>query len=518
MNVFSILSSAFQLVRRSPGHLAKCRVWYVTLLFWAFALLLSAGGHRAFVSLRSLDQSISSVTYQQQGRHANWVGHGTAAHSLEYKQKVDPSFVEASKPSSLGDLRTLTVSTFWAGLAIALTAGAAIAVWAGGRVPANGIQSLIGALAGHALWIGAIEVGLDIAARKLGLAGALAVVEDRVVGVHGTGVLIQWSALFLIPVMIGLTFHESNRCVVFKWLRKRLPLTRSVAPSGRVENYAARTLVQFFMTVWVCYAGILWAADRSFSPYPGATLTIAMLLIAIATPYMVYRTTQQKSAAAMFRYSVSGAVVAWSGIEIAAATRLITEPWLSDSALGLVVWVASPILLTVFVVRALLVDRSESSRQHDPPCERGVRKEKRAFVTVAMLMSLTPAFVGCSSEVPEEAPLTSEQMIQRLDEIAEPLKPVPEEAMEGVAHALGTPDRIARVSAILACGKSKRVPRYLRASIFSIAQDDPDPLVRGAALRCLWQLGRPTSELRRLTDELRDDVVFGDLIKQFQRE
>jgi hypothetical protein len=51
--------------------------------------------------------------------------------------------------------------------------------------------------------------------------------------------------------------HESNRCVFFDWFRLRLPLTRRSSATGLVDNYAARTTIQFFMTVWVCYVGVL---------------------------------------------------------------------------------------------------------------------------------------------------------------------------------------------------------------------------------------------------------------------
>ncbi|WP_146394145.1 hypothetical protein [Allorhodopirellula solitaria] len=336
-----------------PARSMRRRAWYASILFWVLALMLSAGGHRLFVSLRSLDQRVSSETYQHEGMRASWVGHGTVEQSLAQKRQSNEAFVSAAAPESVDELHVLPVSQLWAGLGVALTLATAIVVWGAGRMQNRGLQSLVGALAGHALWIGAIEIGLDVAGRRMGLSGALAVVENRVVGVHGSGVLIQWSALFLVPVLIGLTLHESNRCVVFRWFRKHLPLTRSVAASGRVDNYAGRILIQFFMTVWFCYVGVLWMADSSITRYSTAMLTITLLAIMLGTPYMVYRTTRQKSVAGMFRYSVSGAVVTWSGIEIAAASNMITEPWLNSSVAGLAVFTIGPIVLVVLSVIAL---------------------------------------------------------------------------------------------------------------------------------------------------------------------
>lgn len=490
------------------------RVWYTTILFWALALLLSAGGHRLFIALRTLDQHVSSSVYQQAGQSANWVGHATAEQSLERYLQSDPRFVEAIQSNTIADLCTLPVSPFWAGLGGLLTIAAAVAVWAGRWIPNNGLQSLVGALAGHAIWIGAVEVGLDTAGRKLGLAGALSVVENRIVGVHGAGVLIQWSALFLVPVMIGLTLHESNRCVIFRWLRERLPLTRSVAASGRVENYAARTLIQFFMTVWVCYAAVLWMADQSVSPWPHATLLISLLAIALGTPYMIYRTTRQRSAAAMFRYSVSGAVLSWSGIEIASATGMFSEPWLSTSVQSLLFYTVAPmILLSLAIVALRHTDRSAQPGD-DAQEELSSRSQpirQRALVTSVLLLSVGASIAGCrQSDTPQES-LTPQQIIERLEQIEARVRAVPADAMGGIMHALASPDRESRLSAIASCGKSKHVSSQLKNVLLELAETDPDPLVRGAALRALYRLGRPSAGLKRLVTQLQDDPVLGDL-------
>jgi hypothetical protein len=190
-------------------------------------------------------------------------------------------------------------------------------------------------------------MGLDSAGRHLGLAGALEVIHDRIVGVHGAGILIQLSVVFLVPILIGLTLHESNRCVLFNWFRLKLPLMRRRQATGLVDNYAARTAIQFFMTVWVCYVGVLWMADPTFATIGQPLLLALFAIIVAATPYMIWRTAQQASAAQMLRYSVSGAVVTWTGIEIAAAMRLFHEPWLNDSFFIGVVAIGSSAVLTL---------------------------------------------------------------------------------------------------------------------------------------------------------------------------
>ncbi|MCS7466324.1 hypothetical protein NZK35_06500 [Stieleria sp. ICT_E10.1] len=247
----------------------------------------------------------------------------------------------------------LPFSLVWFGVGISLTLLATISVWSCRWVSDSGIQSLVGLLAGHALWIGTIEIGLDLASRRLGLAGAIDVVSGRTAGVHGSAVLIQLSCIFLLPILIGLMFHDSNRCVVFQWFRRRLPISNSASPSGRIDNYAPRTMIQFFMTVWVCYVAVLWMADPSLGFLSHVALLMTLVSIAIATPYMIWKTVSQTTPARMLRYSVSGAVVTWTGIEIASATGMMSEPWLRESATSGVIFVGGSVLLTAMSAASL---------------------------------------------------------------------------------------------------------------------------------------------------------------------
>lgn len=332
------------------------------MLFWILGLSLTAAGHWVYVSLRSLDRNISASSYKLAGAPIVWMGHGDLEDAKRRAWSRQGSQLETLSAEESGGavFHTLPISQFWAATAVSLVAGTFVLVWLGQFVKDNGIQSFLGVLAGHALWLGGVEIGLDLASRRIGLAGSLDVHDGRLVGVHGTGILIQMSAVFLIPMLIGLTFHESNRCVVFRWLRKCLPLTRRQQISGHVDNYAARTALQYFMTVWFCYVGVLWLADPATSIIGHVMLFGALVAIALFTPYMVWRAASQPTAAQALRYSVSGTVVTWTGIEIAAAMGLFEEPWLSEKiAVGAVLG-ALCVALALFSLRVLLKPLSVS--------------------------------------------------------------------------------------------------------------------------------------------------------------
>lgn len=314
--------------------------------------MLSALGHWVYVSLRSIDRTVSTVTYRSPGSELVWVGHGVLEDSIQRAQQRWPT-KELVTNVEIDTLSVLPVSSFWLTLGCAFTFAAAIMVWSAGWTRSHAIQSLIGLMAGHALWFGAVEIGLDLVSRRLGLAGSLDLVGGRVVGVHGTGILIQCSIVFLAPVLIGLTLHESNRCVVFQWFRRIFPLTVNTGASGKVDNYAARTMTQYFMTVWVCYVAVLWMADPQFEGWRQTMLLLSLGAIVVATPYMVWKTTYQKSRGQMLRYSVSGAVVTWTGIEIASAMGMFAEPWLNESPIVGVCLISTSLALT-FIAVALL--------------------------------------------------------------------------------------------------------------------------------------------------------------------
>lgn len=453
----------------------------IACVFWILCLTLSAAGHRLYKAIVVLDRQVSSNEYRTKGVPLVWVGYGTVEDS--YKRVTG-----AGQPE--GELHVLPTSRFWLGTALFLSVVAGVMAWSGRWIGNNGIQSLVGLFAGHLLWLGTIELGLDAAGRRLGLAASLEVVGGRAVGTHGAGTLIQLSVVFLIPVLIGLTMHESNRCAVFHWLRTRLPIVRRPSPSGRVDNYAARTATQFFMTVWFCYVSVLWLADPLAGSFGGLGLLCILLAIIVATPYMIWRTARQPSVAQGLRYSVSGAVIAWTAIEIAASLHLFREPWLSTSFSSGVALLGLSLALTGLAARFLFTSR---------PSIRVSPLHPAAAVSVFIL-----CIVGCTG-TSETATRTAVEIEQRLRDYDAQVGPPQAGAADALLRALGSDDPEMRAQAAIALGKSGRVNAVARQRLESMASSDKSRLAQLAALRALGRLDLLSPELEELLRQLDDD-------------
>lgn len=448
-------------------------------LFWVLCLTLTAAGHRLYKETVAVDRQVSAEQYRADGAPLVWVGYGT----------VEAAAQRVSQDSGTTNLVVLPNSLFWLGASVGFTALAGLLAWSGRWVANGGVQSLLGLFAGHFLWLGAIEFGLDAAGRQLGLAGSVDVVEGRVVGTHGAGTLIQLSAVFLAPMLIGLTFHESNRCAVFQWFRRRLPITRTAAASGRVENYTARTTMQYFMTVWFCYVSVLWLADPRLGRFGEMGLLLTLLTILVATPYMVWRTACQPSTAQALRYSVSGAVVAWTAIEIAAAMRFFHEPWLSNSVLSGAILLGLSILLTILAARMLFPTRSPLV-------------SSRLAATAGLALVIGTA--GCAPS-DQSAPSTAAEVEKRLRDYDAQIQSFQPEVSDGLMHALSSNDPAMRAQAALAFGKSPQVSSVVKERLQSMAKNDNARLSQFAALAALQRLDLLSPELQSVLRELGDN-------------
>jgi len=456
-------------------------------LFWGLCLTLTAAGHRLYKAIVSVDREVSRELYQLDGAPLVWVGHGTvedASSRIAERQTVATNLPLHAQP----------VSIFLLAAVSGFTLMAALMAWSGRWIEDTGVQSLTGLFAGHFLWLGAVEFGLDAVGRRIGLAGALDVVNGRIVGTHGGGILIQMSAVFLLPMLIGWTLHESNRCAMFQWFRRRLPLTRSVAASGRVDNYVARTAIQYFMTVWFCYVSVLWLADPMLDRVGELSLLIAMLAIFAATPYMIWRTACQSGKAQALRYSVSGAIVTWTGIEIAASMRFFDEPWLSSSAMSGLICLGLTIGLTVLVIFTLKQAATSSILL-------------KSTASVLVLTGLTSAG-GCMG-ANENVPLTADEIESLLRDYDDQVVAPGVEAQGGMLHALGSSSPEMAAQAAVAFGKSKDVNADVREQLEALALSDDSRLKQFSALQALSRLGLLTSETRAVIEELAADESLG---------
>ncbi len=110
-----------------------------------------------------------------------------------------------------------------------------------------------------------------------------------------------------------------------------------------------------------------------------------------------------------------------------------------------------------------------------------------------------------------------QQTVERIDELNATVQPVPAKAMDGVARAFTSAHREERVTAIIACGKSKRVSTSMKDILLGIASEDSDPLARAAALQSLYRLGRPSLALKSLSTKLRSDPLLGPVTEQLSK-
>lgn len=466
-------------------------------VFWLLCLTLSAAGHRLYKFVVSTDRAISAEFYQTtEGAALVWVGYG------ELEDSANRIMEKSSLPAATVAVNVLPNSSFWVGSAILFTAIGIFLVWSGRWIQDNGTQSLIGLFAGHCFWIGSIEFGLDATGRSLGLAGSLDIVGDKLVGTHSAGTLIQASIVFLIPVFVGLSFHESNRCVVFNWFRQRLPILRNPNASGRVENYAARTAMQFFMTVWFCYVAVLWLADPIAGSFGHWSLLLILIAVVLTTPYMVWRTVQQPNRGKALRYSVSGAIITWSAIEIASSMQMFEEPWLSTSRSSLIFFLLLSLVLTVLATRELTGTK-------------GTRQPHVGVAVLFVVLFLVP-IAGCSSNA-DPTPMTPDEVLTALQDFNGRIRAPQASAIEASKKALYSDDSLIRAQAAIAFGKSMELESEVVTHLQKMASGEEDRISQIAAIVALQKHDALDESSLAALERLRSDENWSSVFQELSR-
>ncbi len=218
--------------------------------------------------------------------------------------------------------RTLVAST------LGLTALGLLLAWLTSRFKGDAAQTIVGIFAGNFIWTGAVEYGLTIAARQLGVAKAITAVDGQIVAIYGEYVLLKhtWGALVL--VMAYLLYLETSRCPVFLWWRERTPLMRGALVTGRIDNYGPRSAFQYATIVWSFYLLLLWAYDEQVFGVHGVVTKLVMVGALAGTVYCLYRLWQQKSWGSAIRYATGAMIIAWTPLEIAGKWGIFREPWL----------------------------------------------------------------------------------------------------------------------------------------------------------------------------------------------
>ncbi|MCC7293737.1 MAG: hypothetical protein IT449_16895 [Phycisphaerales bacterium] len=293
-------------------------------LGFVFVYFTIAAAHLLMVAVNTLDERFSALRYQSDGVEARWLGDAPLAEEIDALRRRGGA-VAAARTSQ--PLRMLPVSPFLVGAAAGLILSGFALLLISRRVRSDALQTIMGVFAGLSIWTGGVEYGLVIASRSLGIAKSVAPYDGRIVGCFGEYVLLKHTWGILVVVCAYLLFLESNRCPVFVWFRRRLPLMRGAVACGRVENYAPRVAFEYVTITWTFYVLLLWAYDPLVFGVRGM-LTHALFFGSFGvTGWLVVKLCRQRGHGPALRYAIGVGIVAWTPVEIAAKWRLFEQPW-----------------------------------------------------------------------------------------------------------------------------------------------------------------------------------------------
>lgn len=325
--------------RASAGRAARGITrsrWLRTVLTSLFVLLMLGSAHLFMVAINAAEQAVAAPS-PDDGIVARMFSDRPMSEELEGAlAKVESSedrraIVEAQASAGAGvvvELRTLPVTRFLVWTSLGLSALGVLLIWLTSRLRSDAAQSILGIFGGNLLWTGAVEYGLTIASRSLGIGKTVGVVDGRLVAIYGEYVLLKhtWGALAL--VLAYLLFLESSRCPVAMWWRRRTPIMRGPVATGRIHNYGPRSAFQYVTTVWFFYLLLLWAYDEQvLGVYSLPTKSVLFAAIA-GSIYCVWRLHQQSGWGPATRYAVGAMIVVWTPIEILGKWGVMRQPWL----------------------------------------------------------------------------------------------------------------------------------------------------------------------------------------------
>lgn len=306
-----------------------------TTLSSAFIFLMLAAGHLLMVVINAVEHRVDAPV--PQGVAARMFTDRPLAEELEAalrktrtpeNRAVLQQAVNAAHAGRDVVLKMLPVTRTLVAATLLLTAIGAFLMWVTSRLKGDAAQTIVGIFAGNFIWTGAVEYGLTIASRQLGVAKAITAVDGQLVAIYGEYVLLKhtWGALVLI--MAYLLYLESSRCPVFLWWRERVPTMRGALVTGRIDNYGPRSAFQYATTVWGFYLLLLWAYDEDVFGVHGIFTSLVLAGSLAGTVYTVYRLTQYNGWGPAIRYAMGAMIIAWTPIEIAGKWGVLREPWL----------------------------------------------------------------------------------------------------------------------------------------------------------------------------------------------
>lgn len=309
--------------------------WLRTLLTSLFVLLMLGSAHLFMVAINAGEQAVERPDLST-GVPARLFSDLSMVEELEgavaraqnpADREVLAAGLAAAKAGSL-EVRTLPVTRFLVHAALGLSLLGIALIWVTSRIQNDAAQSILGIFGGNLIWTGAIEYGLTLASRSLGIGKTLAVVDGQLVATYGEYVLLKHSWGGLVLVLAYLLFLESSRCPVFLWWRERVPTMRGPIVTGRIDNYGPRSAFQYTTTVWFFYLLLLWTYDEQVAGvYSLATKSILFAAIA-GSLYCVWKLHQQAGWGPAIRYAVGAMIVVWTPVEILGKWGVMRQPWL----------------------------------------------------------------------------------------------------------------------------------------------------------------------------------------------
>lgn len=305
--------------------------WVRTALASAFVLLMLASGHLLMVAINAVEsapEGASARMFTDRPLREELELAAQRTRNPEHRALLQAAARRASEEGEAFALRTQQVTPILWQATIGLTALGALLMWWTSRLKSDAAQTIVGLFAGNLMWTGGVEYGLTIAARSLGVAKSVAVVNGQVTAVFGEYVLLKHSWGVLALVMGYLLFLESSRCPVFLFWRERVPTMRGALVTGRIDNYGPRSAFQYATTVWGFYLLLLWAYDESVFGVHGFFTTAVLFASLAGTVYCVWKLNQHTGWGPAIRYAVGAMIVAWTPLEIAGKWGLFREPWL----------------------------------------------------------------------------------------------------------------------------------------------------------------------------------------------
>lgn len=313
------------------------RRWLRTTLSSVFVLLMLASGHLLMVAINAAELAawaprptagLTARLFTDRPMREELELAARRTKSPEHRAIFEAEVARATRDGAAYSLQMLPVTPFLWQAALGLTAIGALLLWWTSRFKSDAAQSIVGIFAGNLLWTGGVEYGLTIAARSLGVAKSVAVVDGQVVAVFGEYVLLKHSWGALVLVLGYLLFLESSRCPLFLWWRERVPTMRGQLASGRIDNYGPRSAFQYATTVWGFYLLLLWAYDEAVFGVHGLFTTVVLFASIAGALYCTWKLHQHNGWGPSIRYAVGAMIVAWTPLEIFGKWGVFREPWL----------------------------------------------------------------------------------------------------------------------------------------------------------------------------------------------